>query len=99
MNNIPSISMANNNVNFGQNFAPTVKNIAVDNLHHSASLLKELVGKDSVRQVETMIRDDITEYCLSKKVSDAISASRKPQIKITIDNIYPNVETKIEKIQ
>ena len=58
----------------------------VDSLNHNAGSTKELIGKDPVRQAETMIREsigEVTKEVLSKDASDAIKASVTPQIKTT----------------
>lgn len=69
----------------------------VDSLNHNAGLTKELIGKDPVRQAETMIRETrgkVTEEVLSKKASDAIRASVTPQIKEARTTLDVNIVSK-----
>lgn len=69
----------------------------VDSLSQNASLVKELIGKDSVRQAEIMIRETrgkVADEVCNKNTSDAIRASITPQIKKTKQAIDVNIVSK-----
>lgn len=67
----------------------------VDGVSHNAGLVKELIGKSSVEQAETMLRetrDAVADEVLSKDASNAIIASVSPQIKKYSDLVKARVE-------